>query len=118
MVNIRLTDESPQRSKLFRNTCDWGSHWLVLNLVDSQSNRDAVGARVTVTAGGRTQIREVAAGGSSGSRNMGPVRFGLGKAGTVDRIDILWPNGTFETLRDTKVDKRLNLAEGGVLGPR
>lgn len=118
VVNIGLSDESPQRSKLFRNACDWGNHWLVVDLVDTQNNRDAVGARVAVTAGGKTQIREVAAGGSSGSQNMGPVHFGLGKADTVDRIDILWPNGTLETLRDTKVDKRLNLVEGGVLGPR
>ena len=111
VVNIGLTDESPQRSKLFRNACNWGNHWLVLNLAGTQSNRDAVGARVTVTAGGRTQIREVAAGGSSGSQNMGPVHFGLGKTPMVERIDILWPGGLHQTLRDVEADQRLNVTQ-------
>ena len=111
VVNIGLSDESPQRSKLFRNACNWGNHWLVLRLVGTQSNRDAVGARVTVTAGGMTQIREVAAGGSSGSQNMRPVHFGLGKTATVERIDILWPGETLQTLIDVEANQRLDVIE-------
>ena len=111
MVNLGISAELPQEARLFQNSCDWGNGWLVIKTVGTASNRDGVGARIKVVAGGRTQIREVAAGGSSLSQNMLSVHFGLGQAQRVDSIEIIWPSGTTQTLNDLAPNQRLTVTE-------
>ena len=65
----------------------------MLRLVGVTSNRDALGARVTVTAGGRTQVREVKSGSSYLGQSDLRVHVGLGDARSVDRVEIRWPGG-------------------------
>ena len=89
-----------------------GNHFLVLTLVGTNSNRSGIGARVTVEAGGFSQIREVE-GGANTSQNSLPVEFGLDQTQQVDKITIRWPSGLEEsTTRSIAVDQFLTLEEG------
>jgi hypothetical protein len=73
-------------------------HWAQVRLVGKQSNRDGLGARVTVHAGGRQFMRSQD--GKSGylSQSRMPLYFGLGEATTIDRIEVQWPSGKQQTL--------------------
>lgn len=68
-------------------------NWVQLKLVGRTSNRDAIGARVQLSAGGKTMTRQVEAGSGYASEAMLPVHFGLGHATEVDSIEIHWPSG-------------------------
>ena len=109
--NLGVSPELPQRAKLFRNNCTSGNNWLIIKVVGTVSSRDAIGTRVEVVSGGRTQIREVAAGGSNKSQSMLPVHFGLDQAEKVDTITIRWPSGAVQTLRDVAVNQRMTIME-------
>ena len=111
IANLGTSAVSAQHAKLFENRCDWGNGWLVIRTVGTASNRDGIGARITVVAGEKTQIREVSAGGSNKSQSMLPVHFGLGKAEMVDSVQVRWPSGTVQTLRDVAVNQRITIVE-------
>src|SRR5262249_52906740 len=85
---------STDRHALLKNelAVDDGRHnWLEVGLVGTRSNRDAVGARVTVTLGGQRQTREVALGDGYGAQNSLRLHFGLGAAPAVDELTVRWP---------------------------
>ena len=94
------------------------NRWLILKLIGTRSNRDAIGARVTVTAGNLTQIREVRSGSSYLSQNDMRLYFGLGKHSQVDRIEIRWPSGLQERLEGIELNQTLTLVEGNVRSHR
>ena len=102
---------SGQSAKLFRNTCDPGNSWLVVRPEGTVSNRDAIGARVTVVAGGRAQIREISSGASFMGQNMLAAHFGLGEAKVADFVLIRWPNGVVQTLTDVPANQRITVTE-------
>ena len=87
-------------------------HRLVVELEGVRSNRDAVGARVVVTAGGRRQLREKSGGGSYLSSGDPRLFFGLGTATTVDRLEITWPTGQREVIEKLPADRRIRIREG------
>ena len=111
VVNLGHSASAGEPARLFQNRCAWGNNWLIVKTVGSASNRDGIGARVTIIAGGRTQIREVAAGASYSSQNMLPVHFGLGQAAVVDELLVQWPSGTLQTLRDVAPNRVLTVIE-------
>ena len=111
VANLGTSAVLAQHGKLFENRCDWGNSWLVIRTVGTASNRDGIGARITVVAGEKTQIREVSAGGSNKSQSMLPAHFGLGKAKMVDSIQVRWPSGTVQTLRDVAVNQHITVEE-------
>jgi enediyne biosynthesis protein E4 len=84
------------RPALFRNDT-MGGRWITVRLEGTESNRDAIGARVTLEAAGSRQIAEIRSGGSYLSQNDLRAHFGLGDARQVDRLVIRWPNGRTET---------------------
>jgi hypothetical protein len=89
-------------------------HYLKLRLVGSQSNRNGLGARVTVTAGGKKLVRFLD--GQSGylSHSVLPLYFGLGDSKQADAIEILWPSGTKQTMPGPiAVDRTLEVKEAG-----
>jgi hypothetical protein len=96
--------------KLIRNPGGPG-HWILLKLRGTVSNCDAVGARVTATSGGLTQIREVKSGGSYQSHSDFRVHFGLGTAEIIDELTVRWPTGKSQTLKHVKADQRLTIEE-------
>lgn len=75
-----------------------GTHWVSFELAGTKSNRLALGARVTVTAGGMTQTDEVRSGGSYLSQNDLRVHFGLGQTTKIDSVEVRWPSGKVEKL--------------------
>ena len=88
-----------------------GGHWLGVRLRGRRSNRDGVGARIRVTAGGRTQVREVRAGASFLSSNDLRAHFGLGAATSVDRLAVSWPSGSLQILEALPVDRYMVIDE-------
>ena len=89
---------------LLRNDRPLGNHHVRLKLVGTRSNRDALGATVKITAGGRSQWREVMTSKSYLSASELPVTFGLGTIDKVESVEILWPGGTKQTLTHVAID--------------
>ena len=100
-----------QRAILLRNMCETQRTWLAVKPIGTSSNRDAIGARVTVQVGGASQIREIAAGSSQMGQNMLEAHFGLGAAETVDSVTVAWPNGKVTRLEDVPANQRLTIVE-------
>ena len=97
---------------LYRNEAAAGNHWLHVRLVGSGSNPFAVGAQVTLSAGGGTQYREVSAGIGFGSTDSYPVEFGLGASDRVDAIEVRWPGGERQRLEGPPIDALIEVTEG------
>ncbi len=97
--------------QLLRNDTPAKGHYLKIRLVGTVSNRDAVGARVTLTAGGKRQIRERKGGGSYLSASDPVLHFGLGPAAKADLVEIRWPSGRRTELRDVAADRLLAVEE-------
>ena len=87
-------------------------NWLSIKLAGKESNRDGIGARVTVVAGRLRQMDEVRSGGSFLSHNDLRLHFGIGDAARVDRAEVLWPSGRFEAFEDLKANQVVVLQEG------
>jgi enediyne biosynthesis protein E4 len=83
-----------------------GTHWVGFELAGTKSNRLALGARVTVTAGGMNQTDEVRSGGSYLSQNDLRLHFGLGQATKIDSVEVRWPSGKVEKLEGGLVADR------------
>jgi hypothetical protein len=98
---------------LLLNTNKNDNHRVLFQLVGTKSNRAAIGARVTIHAGGVRQFDEVRGGGSYLSQNDLRLHFGLGTAPRMESVEIRWPNGKSETLRDVAADKIYTIVEGG-----
>ena len=94
------------------NTNSSPNHRVLFKLVGTKSNRAAIGARVTIHAGGMTQFDEVRSGGSYLSQNDLRLHFGLGSAAKIDSVEIRWPSGKTETLKDLPADKIFTITEG------
>ena len=88
------------------------NNWLAIKLVGTRSNRSAIGARITVTAGNRRQIREVASGSSYLSQSDLRQHFGLGRATRVEEVEVRWPNGKIESVKALPADLFLTIQEG------
>ena len=99
---------------LLRNETTPRNRYLRVRLVGSVSNRDGVGTRVTVVAEGRRQIRERKGGGSYLSASDSALHFGLGQAPRADLVEVRWPSGRTDVLRDVAVDRVLVVTEGPV----
>ncbi|MCA1593863.1 MAG: ASPIC/UnbV domain-containing protein [Acidobacteria bacterium] len=87
---INNNNETPT---LYLNNLRKSGNAVELKLVGTRSNRDAVGARVRLTASGKTMMRQVEAGSGYASEAMLPVHFGLGNAERIDAVEITWPSG-------------------------
>ena len=86
-------------------------HWISLKLAGTKSNRNAVGAKVRVKTGNLVQIDEVRSGDSYLSHSDWRLHFGLGAATSVDEIEIQWPTGKTQTLRNVVADKVIVIRE-------
>jgi hypothetical protein len=102
---------------LLLNHCQNGNHRVLFRLQGTKSNRLAIGARVTVKAGGITQFSEVKGGSSYISQNDLRQHFGLGKSDKMDEVTVRWPNGESEILRGLPADFIYTIVEGqGIKG--
>jgi hypothetical protein len=98
--------------RLLRNDGGNRSHWLGVRLVGTRSGRDAIGARVAVTASGRRQVRARLGGASYLTSSDPRLLFGLGAAEKVDAIEVRWPSGHVDRFPGTPADRYVTLNEG------
>jgi len=94
------------------------NNWLKVRTIGVKSNRSGIGARlrcVTTVSGEQkphSQIDEVRSGGSYISQNDLRIHFGIGKAEKVDLLEIRWPSGQIDTLKDIKANQLIYVKEG------
>jgi len=100
-----------QPSLLLRNDGGNRNNWLTLKLTGTKSNRDGVGARVTVRCGDLTQVAEMMSASSYLSQNDSRLHFGLGPRARVDEVTIRWPSGRTQTLKDVTANQFLTVVE-------
>jgi hypothetical protein len=105
-----VNNMSGQPSLLVNQTSN-KNHWLGVITRGTQSNRDGIGAKVTVSAAGHKFVQEVRSGSSYISNNDMRLHFGLGSSVEVDRIEVRWPNGRSESFPGGSVDRFLTLTE-------
>lgn len=97
---------------LLRNVSPASHHWLQVELRGTQSNRDAVGARVTLVAGPAVEIDEVHSGRGYQSHYGSRLYFGLGDRDHVDRVEVRWPGGPVEIFTNIPADRQVVLRQG------
>jgi hypothetical protein len=103
---------------MLKNNGIKGKHWVSFELQGTKSNRLAIGARLKIVAGGMTQTEEIRSGGSYLSQSDLRVHFGLNTATKIDSVEIRWPSGKVETLKNLDVDKFYAVLEGqGIVPP-
>ena len=107
-------DASPM---LLRNHGIVGRHWVSFELAGTKSNRAGIGARIKIVGGGMTQTDEVHSGGSYLSQNDLRIHFGLNTATKIDSVEIRWPSGTVDTMKDLQADKFYSVLEGKGIVP-
>jgi hypothetical protein len=109
-----VRDNQPNR--LYRNDIGTSKNWLKVKLVGTVSNRDAIGARVKVVAGGVTRIREVSGGSGYCSQDALVQSFGLGAATQMTKIEVRWPSGiTQAILSPPAVNQQITIVEASGL---
>jgi hypothetical protein len=121
-VVVNCVNASPQ---LLRCDVSIQRNWMKLRLVGTKSNRAGIGARVTVTATTAPQemsgvgkqplkqVDELRSGGSYYSQNDLRMHFGLDQASKIDMVEIVWPSGTKDTLKDLAANHLYVVEEGG-----
>jgi hypothetical protein len=107
-----LVSENNGPAHLLRNDLPGGKHWLQVRLAGTASNREGIGSRVRIEAGGVRQTSWVRSGSSYGSANDLKAYFGLGRTSRIDRLEVRWPTGETETVRSVPVDQVVTLREG------
>ncbi len=108
-----LVNNSHDRPSLLKNLGERGN-WILLKLEGAKSNRDAIGARVTVRVGDHQQTQEVRSGGGYISQSDFRLHFGLGKATKADAIEIRWPSGQVQRLENVAANQIVKIRESVV----
>ena len=96
---------------VLHNSTQTQNHWLTMELVGHKSNRDAIGAEVTLTGAKGSQMATVSTAGSYLSSSDKRVHFGLGQESVVATIEIRWPSGIRQTLKNVRGDQILKIDE-------
>jgi hypothetical protein len=99
-------------ARIYRNIAPNRGHWLMVRAVDPALKHDMIGAEIRVRAGGLEQVRWINPSGSFLCSSDMRAHFGLGAAGSVEGINILWPDGNRETFPGGAVDKQITLKKG------
>ena len=100
------------KSKILRNESPPKNHWLPIRLQGVKTNRDGIGAQVTVTAGALTLLDEVHSGRGYQSHYGMRLHFGLGGHDKADRIEVRWIGGGKDVFENVPADRLIILTEG------
>jgi hypothetical protein len=98
-------------AEIWINESPASAHWIELSLQGTKSNRDGIGARIKVVTRSMTQYNHVTSSVGYASSSAGPVHFGLGPDGSADLIEIRWPSGIVQELKNVKADRVLKVRE-------
>ncbi|MGH9147951.1 MAG: CRTAC1 family protein [Vicinamibacterales bacterium] len=107
-----LVTNNGQSTDLLRNDGGSRGHALVVRTVGRKSNRDGIGTRLRLTSGTNTYLREVKSGSSYLGQNDLRQHFGLGRTERIDQLELRWPSGQLEVLRDVPIDHFITVVEG------
>ena len=102
---------SNQRAVLLRNDGGNSQNWIGIKLVGSRSNRDGIGAKVTVVAGEMTQVKAVKSGSSYASGSDARLLFGLGGNQHIEQITVVWQGGGMQALKGVAINQHLTIVE-------
>ena len=98
-------------AEIWINDSPGENHWLELALEGTKSNRDAIGARIKCVAGGKAQYNHVVFAAGYASSSAGPVHFGLGASRWAESVEIRWPSGVVQELKDVAGDRVVKVKE-------
>ena len=107
-----LVSQTQGPARLLLNEAPREGHWLIVEAIDPRYRRPALGAVITVSAGGTSWRRALHSGSSYLSSHEPITHFGLGQTSQVDEIEIRWPDGLVEAFPRAEVDQRLRLLRG------
>ena len=107
-----LVTNNGQTADLLRNDSGGSNNAVLVRTIGTQSNRDGIGARVRLTTGARTQIRDVKAGSSYLGQNDLRLHFGLRAATLAERLEVRWPSGRTEVVENVAANQIVTIKEG------
>ena len=106
---VVTTNDGP--AYILHNETQSANHWITLHLVGHKSNRDALGAEVKIITTSGSQLATVTTAGSYLSSSDKRVHFGLGAETSIREVQIRWPSGIMQTVKDVRVDQILKVDE-------
>ena len=109
---VLMAPRSSPQLRLFRNDLAAGHAAIAVRLIGTKSNRDAVGARVTIETDAGRATRLVSAGSGFISQHSKQLLFGLGKSERIAKMTIAWPSGLAQTFTGLPVNHRVSIQEG------
>ena len=109
-LDLVVTALSAQ-AEIWMNDSPGANHWIEFALQGTKSNRDGIGARIKVTTAGKVQFNHMTTASGYASSSAGPVHFGLGDARVANEVEIRWPSGTEQTLKNVATDRVLQVKE-------
>jgi hypothetical protein len=101
-----------QPALFYQGVTEGAGNWIQFKLTGVQSNRDAIGARIKLTAGGLSQIREIDGGNGYAGQSMRRAHFGIGTATRVDEVEIRWPSGKVNKIASPAINSINQVVEG------
>lgn len=96
---------------ILHNETPTHNHWITLKLVGVKSNRDGIGAQIKITTAAGDQYATVTTASSYQSSGDKRAHFGLGSANVVKQVEIRWPSGVVQVLKDVSPDQILTVTE-------
>ena len=105
---VTVMNGSPE---ILMNRTKGGGHWILLKLVGVKDNRDGLGTKVKITTAHGSQWNEATTAVSYNSASDKRVHFGLGEDAVISRIELVWPSGVVQVLKDVKADQVLTVRE-------
>jgi enediyne biosynthesis protein E4 len=106
-----VTTALEREPEIWMNHSEGSGHWLDIGLEGTKSNRDGIGARVKIVTKSGPQYNHMTTSAGYASSSDGPVHFGLGTDSKVDTIEIRWPSGIVQNLKDVQADRLLKIKE-------
>ena len=98
-------------AEIWINDSPGGNHWIEFELEGTKSNRDGIGARIKLVAGGAAQYAQVSFAAGYASSSAAPVHFGLGANKSAELVEIRWPSGIVQKLKDELADRVVKVKE-------
>jgi hypothetical protein len=100
-----------ERPQILMNRTANANHWILIKLVGTRDNRDGLGTKIKITTAEGVQYNQATTAVGYGSSSDKRVHFGLGKAATIDKIELAWPTGMKQVLTQVKADQVLTIVE-------
>ena len=100
-------------AEIWMNQSPGANHWIAFKLEGTKSNRDGIGARIKVVTRSGAQYNHMTTSSGYASSSAGPVHFGLGANPSVDLVEIHWPSGIVEQMKDVAGDRVVVVKEAG-----